>query len=145
MPNWKTLPALALISGCSWIGSEPIPQVDPVRVVTVEKKAPVYHPPYPEAISTLPVEWKVLTPETMATYLEDFEAGKARTNAFYGLSPKAYENLSQNIGDIKRYLRQVISIVEYYRKLDESEQENGDNIPGGEVRGIQPSEEDSGA
>jgi hypothetical protein len=144
MKNWKILPILALINGCSWFGSEKMKAVDPIKVVTVEKKAPTYHPPFPEPISTMPVEWSVLTPQTMAEYLDAYELGEARTNAFYGLTPKGYENLSHNIAEIKRYLRQVISIVDYYRNLDKRGEEDGDQLPGGTIRGLQQAETDSG-
>tara|TARA_R100000315_G_C5132316_1_gene75619 strand:- start:38 stop:382 length:345 start_codon:yes stop_codon:yes gene_type:complete len=100
---------------------EPVPDVKQVEVVTIEKPAPVYHPPLPNQISPLPVEWRVLTPETMQVYLDDLNAGKAPVDAYYGLSPKGYENLSTNIAEIKRYIRQTISIIEYYRGLDKDE------------------------
>ena len=70
------------------------------------------------AIRTLPVEWTVLTPETMQEYLDDLAQGNAPTNAFYGLTTKGYENLSSNMADIIRYIRQLKSIVEYYQNLE---------------------------
>jgi len=128
---WKLLPIL-LLSGCGLIGREPyIPETKPVEVVTVIKPAAVYHPSLPNAISTLPVEWKVLTPQTMQEYLDDLEEGNAPTNAYYGLSTKGYENLSTNMAEVKRYIRQVLTIVQYYKNLDEelddeSDQRRGD-------------------
>ena len=128
---WKLLPIL-LLSGCGLIGREPYaPETKPVEVVTVIKPAAVYHPALPNAISTLPVEWKVLTPQTMQEYLEDLEEGNAPTNAYYGLSTKGYENLSTNMAEVKRYIRQVLTIVQYYKNLDEelddeSDQRRGD-------------------
>ena len=128
---WKLLPIL-LLSGCGLIGREPyIPETKPVEVVTVIKPAAVYHPALPNAISTLPVEWKVLTPQTMQEYLDDLEEGNAPTNAYYGLSTKGYENLSTNMAEVKRYIRQVLTIVQYYKNLDEelddeSDQRGGD-------------------
>lgn len=128
---WKLLPIL-LLSGCGLIGREPyIPETKPVEVVTVIKPAAVYHPALPNAISTLPVEWKVLTPQTMQEYLDDLEEGNAPTNAYYGLSTKGYENLSANMAEVKRYIRQVLTIVQYYKNLDEelddeSDQRRGD-------------------
>ena len=116
---------LLLISGCSWFGdSKPsIPEVQPVEVVTVVKDAPMYHPPLPNAVTFLPVEWKILTPETMEEYLEDLEEGNAPANAWHSLTSKGYENLSGNIADIKRYIRQMLSIVKYYREFNEEQQE----------------------
>lgn len=111
---------LLLTSGCSTLGSRfTVPEVKPVEVVTIEKAAPMYHPPLPNQITPLPVEWKVLTPDTMGEYLADLEKGEAPAQAFYGLTNKGYENLSNNMAEVKRYIRQVLSIIEYYRGLDE--------------------------
>ena len=130
---WKLLPIL-LLSGCGLLGREPyVPETKKVEVVTVTQPAAVYHPPLPNAISTLPVEWKVLTPETMQEYLDDLNEGNAPTNAYYGLSTKGYENLSANMAEVKRYIRQVLSIVQYYKNLDEElddeSDERGRNSP----------------
>lgn len=130
---WKLLPIL-LLSGCGLLGREPyVPETKKVEVVTVTQPAAVYHPPLPNAISTLPVEWRVLTPETMQEYLDDLNEGNAPTNAYYGLSTKGYENLSANMAEVKRYIRQVLSIVQYYKNLDEElddeSDERGRNSP----------------
>ena len=110
---------LLLISGCSILGSgRDIPEVKPVEVVTVVKKAPTYHPPLPNQIEPVPVEWTVLNPELMQEYLDDLNEGKAPTNAWYALTTKGYENLSTNMAEVKRYLRQVLSILKYYREQD---------------------------
>ena len=120
----KSLPLLLILTSltsCALVRPEPVPDVKQVEVVTIEKPAPVYHPPLPNQIAPLPVEWRVLTPETMQIYLNDLNAGKAPVDAYYGLTPKGYENLSTNIAEIKRYIRQTISIIEYYRGLDKDE------------------------
>ena len=119
--------ALLLVSGCSILGSSrDIPEVKPVEVVTVVKKAPTYHPPLPNQIDPVPVEWTVLTPELMQEYLDDLNEGNAPTNAWYALTTKGYENLSTNMAEVKRYLRQVLSILKYYRELDNQETETNE-------------------
>ena len=122
----KLLPILLiLLSGCSFMGGSRFtpPEVKPVEVVTIQKPAPMYHPPLPGKIVGVPVEWKILTPDTMEEYLTDLKAGEAPVTAWYSLTTKGYENLSTNMAEIKRYLRQVLSIVEYYRRLDKEEQD----------------------
>lgn len=119
--------ALLLVSGCSILGSSrDIPEVKPVEVVTVVKKAPTYHPPLPNQINPVPVEWTVLNPELMQEYLDDLNEGNAPTNAWYALTTKGYENLSTNMAEVKRYLRQVLSILKYYRELDDQETETNE-------------------
>ena len=118
---------LLLISGCSILGSgRDIPEVKPVEVVTVVKKAPTNHTPLPNQIEPVPVEWTVLNPELMQEYLDDLNEGKAPTNAWYALTTKGYENLSTNMAEVKRYLRQVLSILKYYSEQDaQQEAEDG--------------------
>ena len=117
---------LATCNGCALLGSDPyVPEVKPVEVVTITKPAAVYHPPLPNKVNTKPVEWKVLTPAIMSEYLTDLEKGEAPTNVYYGISPTGYENLSVNMAELKRYIRQVLSIVDYYKKLDTQEDDNG--------------------
>ena len=113
---------LLLISGCSIFGSSrDIPEVKPVEVVTVVKKAPTYHPPLPNEIDPVPVEWTVLNPELMQEYLDDLNEGNAPTNVWYALTTKGYENLSTNMAEVKRYIRQVLNVLKYYRELDKQE------------------------
>ena len=122
--NLKLLLILSLaLSGCSMFGREYLPDVKAVEVVNVQKKAVVYHPPLPSKVRTKPVEWKVLTPAVMDEYLDDLEKGEAPTNVNYGVSPTGYENLSLNMAEIKRYIKQVLSIVNYYKELDSDEKE----------------------
>ena len=98
--------ALLLVSGCSILGSKrDITEVKPVEVVTIVKEAPTYHPPLPNQIDPVPVEWTVLNPELMQEYLDDLNEGNAPTNVWYALTTKGYENLSTNMAEVKRYLR----------------------------------------
>ena len=86
-------------------------EVKAVEVVTITIPAAVYHPPLPNRINTRAVEWRVLSPTIMDEYLTDLKEGNAPTNVYYGVSPAGYENLSINMAEIKRYIRQVLSIV----------------------------------
>ena len=119
---------LILLSGCSLMGGNRFtpPEVRPVEVVTIEKPAPMYHPPLPMAIRTVPVEWKILTPDTMVEYLNDLKAGEAPVNAWYSLTTKGYENLSNNMSQVHRYIQQVLSIIMYYRETDKAKQEEAE-------------------
>ena len=102
----KILTLTALLNGCSVLDSRfTAPEVKPVEIVTIEKPAPMYHP------------------ATMGEYLEDLKKQEAPAQAFYGLTNKGYENLSNNIAEVKRYIRQLLSINEYYRNLNKKEEE----------------------
>lgn len=110
---------ILLVSGCSLMQ----PQVKPVEVVTIQEPAPIYHPPLPLELQMVDIEWRVLTPDIMAEYLELLEQGSAPPQAYYALTTKHYEGLSMNMAEQKRYLKQILSIVEYYRELDKKEEE----------------------
>lgn len=103
-----------VISGCSLFGgTKPI---DPVQVETRVQPIPVFHPPLPEKVAWQEVEWKVLTPQIMKEYLQDLEDGNAPTYVWYGLTPEGYRALSENVGDIQRFIKQQNTLILYYRK-----------------------------
>lgn len=115
-----------LCAGCSWSRSPP--PVQPVEVVRVEVPAPVYHPVLPDKISPLQVEWTVLTPDLMREYITDLDNNEAPVNIWYAVSTKGYENLSANMSEVKRYIRQVLNIVDYYKGLNEESEEGDDEL-----------------
>ena len=56
-------------------------------------------------------------------YIENYDAGNAPAVAYYGLTAQAYENLSNNLADVRRYIRQNLNIIEYYRDNDPTRKE----------------------
>ena len=110
--------SFSCLAGCSLLTPQP-PKAAPVEIVRVEVPAPVYHPNLPEKVRTLPVEWTVLTPDLMKEYVTDLENGEAPVNVWYSLTTKGYENLSQNMAEVQRYIKQALNIIDYYKSLDE--------------------------
>jgi len=110
---------LLIVSGCSLIPS----QTKPVEVVSIAAMPNIYHPPLPLELQLVDIDWTIFTPELMQEYLANVEKGEAPAMAFYTLSTKDYQNLSMNTADQKRYLKEILSIVEYYRSLDKKEGE----------------------
>jgi hypothetical protein len=121
--KWLLLISLSCIGGCSTLGnlfggSPAVPVVAPVEIVTITEPAPMYHPPLPESVNPASVEWTVLNPSVMREYIENYDAGDAPAVAYYSLTSQAYENLSNNLADIRRYIRQTLNIIQYYREND---------------------------
>lgn len=117
------LSSAIFLSGCSTLGnlfSSPpaVPEVRPVEIVTITEQAPQYHPPLPEGVSPAEIEWVVLTPEIMREYIAELDAQAAPQVAYYSLTSQAYENLANNLADIRRYIRQSLNIIKYYRDND---------------------------
>ena len=105
MTKWFLLISLIGLQGCSTIGNlfgqTAVPEVKPVEVITITEPAPMYHPPLPEAVVAAIVEWTILNPSVMREYFSD----------------------------VKRYIRQILNIIKYYRdndptKKDELKPEN---------------------
>ena len=95
----------------------------PVEVVNIEERPPMFHPPLPMEMQMVIFDWEILTPDIMREYLQLVEEGKAPKQAYYALTTKDYENISNNMAEIKRYTRDILAIVEYYRSLDDEDEE----------------------
>jgi len=94
----------------------------PVEVINIEERPPMFHPPLPMEMQLVGVDWEILTPEILQEYLKLVEEGKAPRQAYYALTTKDYENISNNMAEIRRYTRDILAIVEYYRSLDDEEE-----------------------
>jgi len=130
MKNLLILLLLLSINGCtsfSLFGDRKekamVPETKPVEVVTITRTAPIYHPPLPEAIESASLEWRILSPDIMQQYLDSLEAGEEPRIAYYGLTSQGYENLSMTMGEVTRYLEQILHIVGYYKEMDEEEED----------------------
>ena len=113
---------LLTLSGCSMFqfgGAK----TKPVEVVNIEERPPMFHPPLPMEMQMVNFDWEILTPDIMREYLQLIEEGKAPKQAYYALTTKDYENISNNMAEIKRYTRDILAIVEYYRSLDDEEED----------------------
>ena len=103
-----------VVSGCSLFQ----PRTAPVEVKTITLPAPMYHPPMPLEVNLQDIKWRVLTPEVMEEYLQLVKEGKAPAEPYYALSTQGYESLSMNMAELKRYVTNVLAIIEYYREQD---------------------------
>jgi len=115
---------LLTLSACSMFqfgGSK----TKPIEVVNIEERPPMFHPPLPMEMQMVNFDWEILTPDIMREYLQLIEEGKAPKQAYYALTTKDYENISNNMAEIRRYTRDILAIVEYYRSLDDEEEEDG--------------------
>ncbi len=113
MKNLLLISLTFFMCSCSLLPSTP-----PVEVKTITLPAPMYHPPMPLEVNMQDLTWRVLTPELMAEYLALVEEGKAPPEAYYALSTQGYESLSMNMAELKRYITNVLAIIEYYREQD---------------------------
>ena len=98
----------------------PDPQVQQALMMSQQQGKPL-----PMEMQMVNFDWEILTPDIMREYLQLIEEGKAPRQAYYALTTKDYENISNNMAEIRRYTRDILAIVEYYRSLDDEEEEDG--------------------
>lgn len=105
--------SIVLFSGCSMM-----PNTKQVQVKTIAERPPMYHPPLPMEMQLTDIEFEILTPDTMTEYLALVKEGKAPPKPYYSLTTKQYENLAMNMAEIKRYTKNILMIVKFYRDYD---------------------------
>lgn len=77
-----------------------------------------FEPTMPNGFTWRPIEFKVITPETMYNLVNE-----KHDKVYFALTVKDYEELSYNMTDIKRVLDQnktlLYELNEYYKSEDE--------------------------
>lgn len=96
---------ILLTTGCSGVRIFATPPEEPI----------IIHPPPPPAVVMRDVEWTVYNRERLEELLENAAPGEEIV--LITLTPRGYENLSLNIADVLRYVREQKEIILYYRRL----------------------------
>ena len=99
---------LLISSGCSLIPA----QVE-VQTKFVEKQIPIQG--HPKGVTMYPMQFYAVTSENYEVFKEKFEKENADL-VYFALSVPDYENLSLNIGELKRYIEQQKTIIIYYEQ-----------------------------
>ncbi len=74
----------------------------------------VIHPSPPPQLSMRKVDWTVFNRAKLEKLLADYPD---REIVLFALSAKGYENLSLNVGEIIRYVKEQKNIIIYYREI----------------------------
>lgn len=103
----RVIPLLAIIlltSGC--FGSKIVDiKADPVERTII-------HPNVPAQLSMRRVEWTVFNRAKIEKLLADYPNQEV---VLFALSAKGYENLSLNMAEVIRYLKEQKNVIIYYR------------------------------
>lgn len=104
------LPLLLLISlsSCSLL-----PKEVHIQTKFVERDIPIQG--HPRGVSLYPVTFYAVTTENFEEFKVKFEK-ENKGFVFFALSVPDYENLSLNMGELKRYIEQQKTIIVYYEK-----------------------------
>ena len=105
---WSLVLLLAL-SGCSLI-----PKQVEVQTKFVEKQIPIQG--HPKGLSLFPIQFYAVTEENFDEFKEKFEKENGGRMVYFALCVPDYENLSLNMGELKRYIEQQKTIIIYYEQ-----------------------------
>lgn len=109
---------LFLLSGCSWLGKDPVPFIAPEPIVVTEiKTVPlrIFQPPLPGAIDLIDVNWSVITEENLEEKITQIEKMMDGQFVIFALTPDGYEKMAENLQEIRRYILQQKELILYYR------------------------------
>lgn len=74
----------------------------------------------PEAVRMLPVQFRVVTGDTVDSFLAEIRTAQSgATPVFIAITTKDYENMSLNLADLRRYIEQQQAVIVYYRSVVE--------------------------
>ena len=128
--KWKLLRAslflllLSSLTACS-LFSKP-EKVVVTQIEYVERTIPLQ--PRPTPVSLYDLDFYAVTEENLDEFLERFEKENGDI-VFFAISVPDYENISLNMGELRRFIEQQKSIILYYeenanpKKVEETDEE----------------------
>lgn len=110
----RVLSAIAISGGLALTACshDPLVVEHAPLVLAQPEKTPVLPRPNPPVLGS--VNWKVLTPETVAKLCVGTPSPKQCTFFFMGMSEDDYQTLALNQAELVRYLNQVDFLLRYY-------------------------------
>ncbi len=114
---------IAFLSGCSFMQRDPLPTPEPIiKTVTEYKTLEIYQPQLPKRIDLQDVEFFVVTEKNLEEQIAKISKMQDGTFVIFGMTPQDYENMSYNLQELRRYIRQQKEIIIYYRDATKVEQ-----------------------
>ena len=102
------LSALLLLSACATPQAKVITQS-----VYVKKNVPILN--RPKGVNLNKVKFFVVNEKNLDKFISEWKSREGNL-VFVAISVKDYENLSLNISDLKRYIKQQKEIIVYYEE-----------------------------
>lgn len=104
------LPLTLLVSGCGSLLKTPEPVVVTVPTIVRNEIPLVAHP---KAVTLTDTKVYVVTAENYDKFVQDFKVKNGEL-VYVAMSVKDYENSSNNIAELRRYLNQQKEVITYY-------------------------------
>ena len=103
------------LTGCSLFRQEQ-PEVR-IRVVPVPMT--VYQPEPVEPVRLENIQWHVITENNLEEKMAEIKKQLGTGFVVFAMTPQSYENLSYNVQELRRYIREQASIILYYEGVTE--------------------------
>jgi len=100
---------LIISSGCSLIPN----QVE-IQTKFIEKQIPIQG--HPKGLSLYPLQFYAVTEANFEEFKAKFAKENGGSLVYFAMSVPDYENLSMNMGELKRYIEQQKTIIVYYEQ-----------------------------
>lgn len=122
MKKLLILTALITLSGCSWWNTKP--QAPEVTVLTEQVPMKIFQPPAPASVNLRDISWFVITEENLEQKIEQIRRLQDTDNiVVFAITPSDYENMTFNMQELRRYIRQQKEIILYYQEATEPEEQ----------------------
>lgn len=112
---WSLLPWALILSGCEMFATKP-PEPT-VKVVKEAVELAIYQPPDPAEMQLDGIKWIVITKENLNQKIPEVEKLTGQGFVIMAITPKDYENLANNIQELRRYIREQRAIILYYKNV----------------------------
>jgi hypothetical protein len=100
------------------------------KTITVYETVPIYADvqPRPKPVELLPTSFNVVSDKNLEAFLSD---NRRRYNGivFVAMDVPTYENISYNMQEINRYLREQQALIDYYEREATPPEEIKDDVP----------------
>lgn len=117
-----SLSLVGLLGGCSLLQPQPLPAPEPIiKTVTEYRTLEIYQPPLPKAINLQDIEFFVVTEKNFEEQIARLKKLQDGSYVLFGITPLDYENMSYNLQELRRYIRQQKEIIIYYRDATQND------------------------
>ena len=109
--------ALTLLSGCASLKPDRIPPE--IKIITEQVPVEIYQPPLPNPAMLRDVYWFVITEDNLEEKLEQIRKIQDADAVVFAITPADYENMSWNMQELRRIIRQQKELIIYYQEATE--------------------------
>lgn len=114
--------SLTLLNGCTLLKRDPTPPE--IKIITEQVPVEIYQPPMPNPALLRDVYWFVITEDNLEEKFEQISKIQDANPVVFSITPADYENLTWNMQELRRIIRQQKELIIYYRKATIPTQED---------------------